>query len=130
MSRRVWLPTVLGLLAGLLLMVYPIANWLQTNQLSPLGPEALFGQLGTGLVCVVASLAAGFGRIRRDLGAGSLMTVGVLIAWGYAWALPTLVQVTSILLFLPTLVGGVLALAAGVMMATFQVDRPQRAERA
>ena len=129
MHRRVWLPTAFGILAGLLLMVYPILNWLAAGPLSPRAPEALFSQLGVGIICVAAALAGGFGVIRRDLAAGSLISVGALLTWSYAWSLPTLVQVSSVLPFLPTLIGAPLALAAGVVMARFHVEQPSRPQR-
>jgi hypothetical protein len=120
----------LGLLGGALLTVNPFLRWLSAAAISHLTPAALVGSLGIGVLCMLASLAGGFGLVRRDLAAGSLLTVGALIGWGALWSLPVFLPLaTSILYFGPMLVGTALTLAAGVTMATYQVELPRRPDR-
>jgi hypothetical protein len=129
MSRRVWLPTALGLLAGASLLGFVAITWLAAG-VTPRPASELIGSMGAGLVCVAASLAGGFGIVRRDLAAGALLAIGAVTGWGVVWSLADALPSGSFTILLsPVLIVAALALAAGVVMARFHVEQPSQPQR-
>ena len=124
MSREAYAAVGLGVIAAGVLASDPLLLWTQLS--AELGFEwwTVVPSSGAPLLCLVATLVAARSYGLRSVAAGAVIAVGLVALWSSAWRLVWPAMGVGWL----SLVGGLLAIAAGIALLYLRTSAAREAQ--